>query len=47
MIEINNLHKRFNENSVLNGVSLKIDSGETIVIVGRSGCGKSVLIKHV
>jgi phospholipid/cholesterol/gamma-HCH transport system ATP-binding protein len=47
MIEINNLHKRFNENSVLNGVNLKIDSGETIVIVGRSGCGKSVLIKHV
>ncbi len=47
MIEINNLHKRFNENSVLNGVSLKIDTGETIVIVGRSGCGKSVLIKHI
>jgi phospholipid/cholesterol/gamma-HCH transport system ATP-binding protein len=47
MIEINNLHKRFTENSVLNGVNLKIDSGETIVIVGRSGCGKSVLIKHI
>jgi phospholipid/cholesterol/gamma-HCH transport system ATP-binding protein len=47
MIEINNLHKRFNENSVLNGISLKIDTGETIVIVGRSGCGKSVLIKHI
>jgi phospholipid/cholesterol/gamma-HCH transport system ATP-binding protein len=47
MIEINNLHKRFNENSVLNGVNLKIDTGETIVIVGRSGCGKSVLIKHI
>jgi len=47
MIEINNLHKRFNENSVLNGINLRIDTGETIVIVGRSGCGKSVLIKHI
>lgn len=47
MIEIVDLHKRFGENKVLKGVNLKIDSGETIVIIGRSGCGKSVLIKHI
>jgi phospholipid/cholesterol/gamma-HCH transport system ATP-binding protein len=47
MIEINNLHKSFGSNKVLRGVNLEIDTGETIVIIGRSGCGKSVLIKHI
>jgi len=47
MIEINNLHKSFSDNKVLQGVDLNIDTGETIVIIGRSGCGKSVLIKHI
>ncbi|MDZ7626749.1 MAG: ABC transporter ATP-binding protein [Ignavibacteriaceae bacterium] len=47
MIEIRNLHKSFNDNKVLRGVNLEIDTGETIVIIGRSGCGKSVLIKHI
>ncbi len=47
MIEINNLHKSFGSNKVLNGVNLTINKGETIVIIGRSGCGKSVLIKHI
>lgn len=47
MIEINNLHKSFGSNNVLNGVNLTISKGETIVIIGRSGCGKSVLIKHI
>jgi len=47
MIEIKNLHKFFGENKVLRGVNLEIDTGETIVIIGRSGCGKSVLIKHI
>lgn len=47
MIEINNLYKSFGPNKVLKGVSLEIDTGETIVIIGRSGCGKSVLIKHI
>ena len=47
MIEIRNLYKSFNDNKVLQGVNLEIDTGETIVIIGRSGCGKSVLIKHI
>jgi len=47
MIEIRKLHKSFGDNKVLQGVNLDIDTGETIVIIGRSGCGKSVLIKHI
>jgi phospholipid/cholesterol/gamma-HCH transport system ATP-binding protein len=47
MIEIKNLHKSFGDNRVLQGVNLEIETGETIVIIGRSGCGKSVLIKHI
>jgi phospholipid/cholesterol/gamma-HCH transport system ATP-binding protein len=47
MIEIKNLHKAFGDNKVLQGVDLDIDTGETLVIIGRSGCGKSVLIKHI
>lgn len=47
MIEIRNLHKQFRKNKVLTGVDLDIYPGETIVIIGKSGCGKSVLIKHI
>ncbi|MEE9450992.1 MAG: ABC transporter ATP-binding protein [Ignavibacteriaceae bacterium] len=47
MIEIRNLHKSFGSNRVLRGINLDIDTGETLVIIGRSGCGKSVLIKHI
>jgi len=47
MIEIKDLYKSFGENKVLIGTNLVIETGETIVIIGRSGCGKSVLIKHI
>lgn len=47
MIEIINLHKSFGDNKVLNGVNLTIEKGETLAIIGKSGCGKSVLIKHI
>ncbi|HMS34829.1 MAG TPA: ABC transporter ATP-binding protein [Ignavibacteria bacterium] len=47
MIEIKNLKKRFGDKEVLSGVNLNIDKGITLVIIGRSGCGKSVLLKHI
>jgi len=47
MIRINNLHKSFVGNRVLRGVNLEIEDGETITIIGGSGCGKSVLLKHI
>src|SRR3989338_34138 len=47
MIEIINLCKSFNGHSVLDNLNLKINTGETTVIIGRSGCGKSVLLKHI
>ncbi len=47
MIEIKNLHKSFGPKNVLNGVDLEITPGDTICIIGKSGCGKSVLLKHI
>lgn len=47
MIEIINLCKAFDGNTVLDNVNLKINTGETMVIIGRSGCGKSVLLKLI
>lgn len=47
MIEIINLSKSFNDHKVLDDLNLTINSGETTVIIGRSGCGKSVLLKHI
>jgi phospholipid/cholesterol/gamma-HCH transport system ATP-binding protein len=47
MIEIRDLKKSFDNNQVLLGVNLVINKGETLVIIGRSGCGKSVLLKHI
>lgn len=47
MIEIINLCKSFEGNIVLENLNLNIQKGETMVIIGRSGCGKSVLLKHI
>ena len=47
MIKIKNLHKSFGDKQVLKGINLEIETGETIVIIGKSGEGKSVLIKHI
>lgn len=47
MIEIVDLHKSFGEKVVLDGVNLKVEKGESMVVIGGSGSGKSVLIKHI
>ncbi len=47
MIEIKELSKSFNSHKVLDGLNFEIDKGTTCVIIGRSGCGKSVLLKHI
>ena len=47
MIETRALKKSFGSQRILDGVDLKIESGESAVIIGRSGGGKSVLLKHL
>ncbi len=47
VIDIQGLEKSFDENKVLQGVSLKLFKGENLVVLGRSGSGKSVLIKII
>jgi phospholipid/cholesterol/gamma-HCH transport system ATP-binding protein len=47
MIEIVGVNKTFNGHKVLDNIDMKIDKGTTCVIIGRSGCGKSVLLKHI
>ncbi len=47
MIDIESLEKSFDDHKVLDGVNLTVKTGETMVIIGRSGCGKSVLLKHI
>jgi phospholipid/cholesterol/gamma-HCH transport system ATP-binding protein len=46
-IEVKDLKKSFGTNAILDGVSFKIEKGESVVIIGRSGGGKSVLLKHL
>ena len=47
MIQIRNLTKRFGSATILEGLDLDIPTGQCTVILGRSGCGKSVLLKHI
>jgi len=47
MIEVRHLQKSFGGQKILDGVDLRIESGESVVIIGRSGGGKSVLLKHI
>ena len=47
MIEVRQLKRSYGTQLVLNGVDLRIDTGESAVIIGRSGGGKSVLLKHL
>jgi len=47
MIEVRNLRKSFGGQPVLDEVSFRIENGESVVIIGRSGSGKSVVLKHL
>ncbi|UCE42450.1 MAG: ABC transporter ATP-binding protein [Candidatus Aminicenantes bacterium] len=47
MIRIVDLHKSFGGKKVLQGINLEVDRGEILVIIGQSGSGKSILIKHL
>jgi phospholipid/cholesterol/gamma-HCH transport system ATP-binding protein len=47
MIEIKDLHKSFGGLTVLRGVNLTVEKGESMTVIGGSGSGKSVLIKHI
>ena len=47
MIELRNIHKSFNGVCVLNGITLTVEKGETFVIIGSSGTGKTVTIRHI
>jgi phospholipid/cholesterol/gamma-HCH transport system ATP-binding protein len=47
MIELRNVHKSFGKQVVLNGVDFEVREGETVALLGPSGTGKSVLLKHI
>ncbi|HVU09251.1 MAG TPA: ABC transporter ATP-binding protein [Verrucomicrobiae bacterium] len=47
MIEVRQLNKNFDGHPVLTDIHFRIENGESVVIIGRSGSGKSVLLKHI
>ncbi len=47
MISVRDLHKSFGSQKILRGVNLDIQDGETLAIIGTSGGGKSVLLRHI
>ena len=47
LIQLENVHKSFGEQAILRGVDLDINKGEVLTVIGKSGEGKSVLMKHV
>ena len=47
VVAVENLHKTFGQQKVLNGISLSVSRGETLAVLGRSGTGKSVLLRLI
>jgi phospholipid/cholesterol/gamma-HCH transport system ATP-binding protein len=47
VIEFSDVHKAFGDQQVLRGFSLRVERGEVLFIIGTSGVGKSVAIKHL
>jgi phospholipid/cholesterol/gamma-HCH transport system ATP-binding protein len=47
VVELRGVHKAFSRQTVLDGVDLSVRAGETLVIIGRSGAGKSVTLRHI
>ena len=47
MIEVSKVRKSFGDQVVLQSISFSVEAGESVAIIGRSGTGKSVLIKHL
>ncbi|WP_454055137.1 amino acid ABC transporter ATP-binding protein [Clostridium sp. Marseille-Q7071] len=47
MLKINNLHKAFGSNRVLDGINLQVEKGEVIAVIGPSGTGKSTLLRCI
>ena len=47
VLELRKIEKRFKENSVLKGISLKVEKGEFITFLGSSGCGKTTTLRII
>jgi phospholipid/cholesterol/gamma-HCH transport system ATP-binding protein len=47
VVEVTDLFRKFGNRTVIDGISLRVHRGETLVIMGGSGCGKSTLLRHI
>ena len=47
LLSVSNLHKRYGPNTVLAGIDLEILEGETVAVLGHSGCGKTTLLRCI
>ena len=47
MIQLNNIHKSFNDVEVIKGIDLSVGKGEVVTLIGRSGSGKTTLLRMI